>query len=125
MNSSKKRFVLIASTVGAVLVGGSIAIAYWTTTGSGTDTAGVGTDTPVTVTQDSNVSGLVPGGPAADLDFTVTSTADGPQRISDVSRIDLQCDAGRRSRWPLHCRGLQPGSAQQAVRRNTGLHPGQ
>lgn len=85
MNSSKKRFVLVASTVGAVLVGGSIAVAYWTTTGSGTGAGAVGTDTPVTVTQDSTVSNLVPGGPAKAIDFTVTSTASGPQQISGVA----------------------------------------
>jgi len=36
------------------------------------------------VTQDSTVSGLVPGGPGSDLDFTVASTATGPQTINGV-----------------------------------------
>jgi hypothetical protein len=85
MNSSKKRFVLVASTIGAVLVGGGIAVAYWSTTGSGTGSAAAGSDVPVTVVQDSTVAGLAPGAPAKDLDFTVSSTATGPQQISNVA----------------------------------------
>ncbi|MEO8330687.1 MAG: hypothetical protein ABI586_11820 [Candidatus Nanopelagicales bacterium] len=85
MNSSKKRFVLVASTIGAVLIGGGIAVAFWTTTGSGTGSGAVGTDIPVTVAQNSTVANLVPGGPAKPLDFTVSSTATGAQQISNVA----------------------------------------
>ena len=84
MSASKKRFAFIATATAAVLVGSGIAMAFWTTTGSGNGTADVGSDTPVTVTQTNSVSGLVPGGPAADLDINVASTADGPQTINNV-----------------------------------------
>lgn len=83
-SSNKKRVAAVAGTLAVALVGGGLAIAYWTTTGSGTGTGAVGTDTPVTVTQDSTVAGLVPGGPADALDFTVDNNAAGPQTINDV-----------------------------------------
>jgi hypothetical protein len=85
MENSKRRMVENAGSVAAVLLGGAVAVAFWTTTGSGTGAGDVGSDIPVTVSQDSTVSGLVPGGPAAPLDFTVSSTAPGPQQISDVA----------------------------------------
>ena len=86
MPANRKRFTLIASTMAAVLVGGGVAVAYWTTTGTGTGagTVGAGT-TQVTVVQDSTVSGLVPGGPAQDLDFTVSNPTSGPLQISGVA----------------------------------------
>ena len=37
------------------------------------------------VTQDSTVAGLVPGGPADVLDFTIDNPGDGPQTINDVT----------------------------------------
>jgi predicted flavoprotein YhiN len=84
-NTSRKRFTLIASTMAAVLVGGGVAVAYWTATGSGNGPGSVGTSTAVTVDQDSTVSGLIPGGPAKALDFTVNNPAAGPQSINGVS----------------------------------------
>jgi hypothetical protein len=84
MSSNKKRLSAVAGTMAVVLVGGGLAIAYWTTTGSGTGTGDVGTSTVVTVTQDSTVAGLVPGGPADVLDFTINNSSDGPQRINSV-----------------------------------------
>lgn len=71
MRKTSRRFKLIAGTVAAVLVGGGFAIAYWTTTGGGTGSASTGTASAVTVTQDSTISGLVPGGAAQPIDFTV------------------------------------------------------
>ena len=59
--------------VGAVVVSG-FAMAYWTSLGGGTGSAGVGTDSGVTVVQDSTVSNLYPGGPAQALDFTITNS---------------------------------------------------
>lgn len=85
MSASKKRFALVATTTAAVLVGGGVAVAFWTTTGNGTGTAGVGTNTAVTVDQDTTISGLVPGGPSTDIDFTVNNPSDGPQTINGVT----------------------------------------
>jgi hypothetical protein len=84
-NTNRKRLAAIAATVGVALVGGGLAVAYWTTTGSGTGSGSVGTNSLVTVTQTSTVSGLVPGGPAQDLDFTINNPAAGPQTINGVN----------------------------------------
>ncbi|MFZ0324399.1 MAG: hypothetical protein WAN48_09745 [Actinomycetes bacterium] len=85
MRSNRRRFTLVASTMAAVLVGGGIAAAYWTTTGNGSSPGSVGAGTAtLTVTQDSTVSGLVPGGPAKPLDFTVSNPTSGPLQISNV-----------------------------------------
>ena len=84
MSSNKKRLAVVSSTLAVVLVGGGLAIAFWTTTGTGTGSGAVGTSTPVTVTQDSTVADLVPGGPADNLDFTIDNPGDGPQTINSV-----------------------------------------
>jgi hypothetical protein len=81
----RKRFGIIAATVAAVLVGGGVAVAFWTTTGTGTGSAGVGTTANVTITQDGSISGLFPGGPEQDIDFTITNPNPGPVRISTVT----------------------------------------
>jgi hypothetical protein len=85
MSSNKKRLAFISGSLAVALVGGGLAIAYWTTTGTGTGAGAVGTSTAVTVTQDSTVSGLVPGGPADDLDFTINNGGTGPQTINSVA----------------------------------------
>ncbi len=85
MSSNKKRLAFVSGTLAVALVGGGLAVAYWTTTGSGTGTGAVGSDTPVTVTQDSLVSGLVPGGPSSKLDFTINNGGTGPQTINSVA----------------------------------------
>lgn len=85
MSSNKKRLAFVSGSLAVALVGGGLAIAYWTTTGTGTGSGAVGTSTPVTVTQDSTVSGLVPGGPADDLDFTINNPGAGPQTINSVT----------------------------------------
>ena len=86
MSHNKKRFGVVASMLAVLLLGGGVAFAYWTTSGSGTGTATVGTDTHVKVTQTSTISGLVPGGPAADVDFQVENLlGTGPETISGVS----------------------------------------
>lgn len=68
----------------AVVAGTGVAYAFWSTTGSGTGAAGVGTSTPVTVTQNGSPSGLVPGGAAQPIDFTVANTGSAPVQIRTV-----------------------------------------
>lgn len=82
---SKKRFALVATTTAAILVGGGMAAAYWTTSGSGTGSATAGTSVDVTVSQDSTVEDLYPGGPSQALDFTINNPGPATQYISSVS----------------------------------------
>ena len=81
--SSKKRFALIASTVAAVFVGGGIAVAYWTTTGSGTGTAATGNSSTVTVSSTA-ITGLYPGGPAVPIVLNVNNPNASAQYIATV-----------------------------------------
>lgn len=85
MGLKNKRVVAIAAGGGAVLLTAGIALAYWTSLGSGTGTADVGTDAGVTVTQDSTIAGLIPGGAAQPIDFTVTNdSSTAPVEIRSV-----------------------------------------
>jgi len=80
MNTNKKRVSVVAAIVALSLAGAGAAYAYWTTTGAGTGAGTVGTNTALTVSQDSTHTGLVPGGAAQPVNFTVTNPA-----VSDVS----------------------------------------
>ncbi|MEO7979414.1 MAG: hypothetical protein ABI807_00700 [Sporichthyaceae bacterium] len=82
---NRKRYSAVALTVAAVLLGGGIAAAFWSTSGSGGGSADVGSDAGVTVAQANTVAGLVPGGTAQPIDFTVTnSSATAPVQIRTV-----------------------------------------
>ena len=85
MSSNKKRLAFVSGSLAVALVGGGLAIAYWTTTGSGNGAGTVGTSTLVSVTQTSTVADLVPGGPADVLNFSINNGGDGPQTINGVS----------------------------------------
>jgi hypothetical protein len=61
------------------------AIAYWTTSGSGTGSATAGTSTAVTVSQVGTISALVPGGAAQAVDFKINNPASTPQYITSVA----------------------------------------
>ncbi len=82
----RRRTVAATLAVGGVLLTGGVAWAYWTTSGTGTGSAAVGTDAGVSVAQDNSVAGLVPGGTAKPIDFTVTNlSSTAPVQISDVT----------------------------------------
>jgi hypothetical protein len=80
-----KRRKIIAVTVVTVLVVAGAAIAYWTGTGSGTGSATTGNGSGVEVTQVGTITGLVPGGPAQAVDFTVTNPSANPQFVTAVT----------------------------------------
>jgi hypothetical protein len=71
--------VLVLAAVGAVA-----AYAFFTASGSGTATAGVGGPTALTIVQKGTITGLLPGGPAAPVDFTITNPTSGDEGIGDV-----------------------------------------
>jgi hypothetical protein len=80
----KRRKLIVATCVTLLVIVGS-AVAYWTTTGSGTGTATTGTGSAVSVTQVGTVTGLVPGGAAQAVDFTVTNPKSTPQYVTSVT----------------------------------------
>lgn len=70
MFKPSKRTVAV-TTATFMIAGGGIAFAYWTSGGTGTGSADTGTTTGLVVTQSGTVSGLVPGGDAKDVAFTI------------------------------------------------------
>jgi hypothetical protein len=82
---TRKKKVLAFFTAGLVLVGGGVAFAYWTTSGTGTGTVATGTNVGITVNQTSTITGLYPGGPAVALAGDFTNTNDGPAYVTQVS----------------------------------------
>lgn len=84
----------VAMTVAGVLVGGGVAVAYWTTTGSGTGSAPVGTSTPLTVTQNTTFTSLVPGGTAQGIDFTLNNPSTADVQVTSVVVAVASTSAG-------------------------------
>ena len=83
--SSKKRVAAIGVITAATMVGGGMAVAYWTSSGTDTDTATVGTSSlfaveiiPVTT------AALSPGGPTNTYSVKVTNPGSGVQRLNQV-----------------------------------------
>jgi len=82
---TKRGTLLVASLATALLVGGGVAFAYWTTTGSGTGSAAAGDSSPVTVTQTNTVTGLYPGGSAQNIDLNIANSNAAAQRLETVA----------------------------------------
>ncbi|HUE28528.1 MAG TPA: hypothetical protein VMP89_17265 [Solirubrobacteraceae bacterium] len=61
------------------------AVAYFTTTSSGTGTAQVGTSSALTISSASTASNLYPGGTARPIAFSIDNTSDGHQYVGKVS----------------------------------------
>jgi hypothetical protein len=80
----KSRRALVLGIVAALGIAAA-AFAYWTTSGSGTGTAGTGDAAAVNVTQVGTIAGLVPGGAAQAVDFTITNDKTTSQYVTSVS----------------------------------------
>ncbi|PRY67129.1 hypothetical protein B0I08_10722 [Glaciihabitans tibetensis] len=81
---SKKTTVIAISAV-LLLAGGGAAFAYWTTTGTGTGTAAVGTNEAVTAVQTSVPVAMYPGNAAQTLSGNFTNPNDGPAYVATVT----------------------------------------
>src|SRR4051812_43443572 len=86
MKKISKKAVLVGATIG-VLIGLTVtAVAYWTSSGQGTGSASVGTDTPWAVTSDTATGGpLTPGGPTETVAYHVTNNSSGVQQLKQVT----------------------------------------
>ena len=83
--TSRSRRFTSALVLGLVLVGGGIAFAYWTVTGSGSGTGATGDNAAITINQTSTVTNLRPGGPAQELEGDFTNTNGGPVYVTSVT----------------------------------------
>jgi hypothetical protein len=86
MRITKKRAAAIGAGLGLCLLAGGTSYAFWTTSGGGSDTAGTGTVVPVTIVASGTaVSGLYPGGPAANISGKFTNTNPGKVYVNQVT----------------------------------------
>ncbi|MDQ1483410.1 MAG: hypothetical protein QOF35_1486 [Actinomycetota bacterium] len=77
----------------ALLAGGGVAFAYWTNTGSGAGSATTGSNTGVTVTQTSVISGLYPGQGAVTLSGKFNNLNSGAVYVTDVTATGYTVDS--------------------------------
>ena len=91
--TSKKGLALLATFVVAAVAAVG-AYAYFTSTGSGTGSASVGSHVALTITQTNTISGLVPDGSAHTVAYTIDNTANTfAQNLGDVTVSNIAVDA--------------------------------
>jgi len=85
MKISLKQKVLATATAAALLGGTGIAVAYWTSTGTGDGEATVGTSEGWVVTTDEATGDpLSPGGPTQNVGINVENTGSGVQGLQSL-----------------------------------------
>lgn len=92
MFRKNKRRALMALSAACVLVMAGAAIAYFTSAGSGTATATVGSSSAVTLK--ATVTGSLYPGTASPVTFTVDNPSTGKQRVGTISLEKITPDAG-------------------------------
>jgi hypothetical protein len=102
--TSKKGLALLATlVVSAVAAVG--AYAYFTSTGSGTGSASVGSHVALTITQTNTISGLVPDGTAHTVAYSIDNTANtfaqnlGKVTVSNIAVDTTHANAGCLATW--------------------------
>jgi hypothetical protein len=81
---TKKRVIAALSIVAALALAAGV-YAFFTSGGSGTGSAGVGTASAVTVHQTTTVSGLLPGGPSVALAGNFDNAGPGAVKLAAVT----------------------------------------
>lgn len=88
MRMTTRSAVVVGSATAAVLLGGGIALAFWTTNGTGDAAAAVADSAgTLTVTQVGTVEGLFPGGEPLPISVKVDNPGDAALSFSDISVI--------------------------------------
>jgi hypothetical protein len=94
-NVSKKKAFVVSTLVTLAVTGA--ALAYFTSTGTGTGSASVGTASNLTVTGTS-ASTLYPG-TSSTVSFTVNNTSSGHQRLGSITLTAIHACTGAGSSW--------------------------
>ncbi|MET0234549.1 MAG: hypothetical protein ABW224_07910 [Kibdelosporangium sp.] len=84
MSRGRKRIIVAIAAI-LTLVGGGIAFAYWTSSGTGAGTADTGESTAFTITAGTPVGTITPGGPGQAVGFTVTNPSTTAQYLTAVT----------------------------------------
>lgn len=85
MKLSMKKKIAVAAAAASIVGGASAALAYWTTSGTGSGSATTGTSTAVNVAQVGAITDLYPGSPAQAVDFSIDNTTANNQFITTVA----------------------------------------
>ncbi len=117
--TSKRTLVAIGCL--AALAVASIAYAYFTSTGSGTATAKVGSSSPVILK--GTVAGNLFPGASSQVSFTVDNPSSGTQRVGTISLTGITVDAGH-STCSTTISGGTPDFSMPAVAVNATFAPG-
>jgi hypothetical protein len=81
-----KTKLIVTGMVLTAAIGGGVAYAAWSVTGSGSGAAGAAVASTLTITQVTPAVGtLYPGGPAASVDFTVNNPNPFPVNLTGIS----------------------------------------
>jgi hypothetical protein len=86
LSKKNKRITAVIAAATVIAVGGGVAYAYWSSTGTGSGSAITGTSTGFTVASSAATGDpLTPGGPTETVAFTVTNSGSGSQMLSSVA----------------------------------------
>jgi hypothetical protein len=89
---TKKRAVILA--VVAAMAFSAAAVAYFTTGGSGSGSATVGTSSAALITQTNTLTALYPGAAAHAVNLDIKNTGSGSQLVNAVHLDSITADAG-------------------------------
>jgi hypothetical protein len=117
--SRQRALMAIGCTIALAATGA--AIAYFTSSGSGTGTAAVGSSSPVTL-QATISSSLYPGS-SSPVTFTVSNPSSGSQRVGTITLSSISVDAGH-SACSTTISGGNPDFSMPAVTVNKVFGPG-
>jgi len=116
-----KRRALFALTTALLVVAASGAYAFFTTTGSGTGTAAVGSGS--TVTLHATVTGSLYPGTSSPVTFTVDNPSSGKQRVGTITLASITPDASH-SECSTVITGGNPDFKMPAVSVESTFGPG-
>ncbi len=85
MRMFTKRAVVIAAAALTVIGGSTVAVAYWTTTGTGSATGTTGDGGTITVNQTSALGPIAPGAAPQALEGNFTVTGDGAVHVNGLT----------------------------------------
>ena len=121
MNLITKRRAVFALTAAIVVVVVGGAYAFFTTSGTGTGTASVGSSSALTL--HATVTGSLYPGTSAPVAFTVDNPSSGKQQVNTITLSSITVDAGH-SECVVTTSGEKPAFTMAAVTVNQSFGPG-
>jgi hypothetical protein len=85
MRNRRKITTILAIGVALAIGAAGAAFGYFTSTGAGTGSASTGSSSAVAITQTNTITGLLPGGPSATIDYSVNNPGGGAQHVGSVT----------------------------------------